>query len=265
MPGGEVRKVSEKSIKELVREVEKNKMDVESLVISDLTEQYLDNLKGRKTDTDAIVEFLGSALKLVSLKVKALMPVSEPELSEEEEDFAAQQLAQHLAEYRTFKEAAGLFQDRLDDEPAPYVRSNDFTDYLNSVSASGGMEGLNLGDLLGALEKVLERDAAREAIETFEVPRHKYRVADKIEAVIHLVSGSGASGIAFENLFSERAVKGEIIATFLALLELIRLRQIRVFQEQSFGTIMIYEIPQNTQDGLSNDLATASEETTYQD
>lgn len=242
---GEVPEVSENSLKELLVLVEKNKVDIENLVISDLTGRYLDNLKGRKTDTDAIAEFLVIALKLLSLKVKALMPVSEPETSQEEEDLAAELLAQHLADYRTFKEAADLFKGRLEEEPKSYVRSNNFSEYLSSLNSSGGLEGLGLGDLLSALEKVLERDAAREALEAFEVPRHEYRVSDKIDEVTRLVSASRGAGIEFGQLFSEEAVKGEIIATFLALLELIRLRRVRIVQEQNFGTILIFEIPED--------------------
>jgi len=238
---------SETSIKDILTLVEKNKLDIEDVVISDITGKYLDNIKANKVDTEELTEFLTSAVKLLSLKVKSLLPTPAQEVWEDEESDFAEQLADHLLEYRTFKEAADLFRNRLEGEQKIYIRNQSLSDYVTTVNSSNSLEGLSLGDLVNALEKVLEKDDLKKADDAFELPRREYRVADKIEEVSLMVSGSGASGIEFGMLFSEGAEKGEIIATFLALLELVRLRRVRIVQENTFGAILIFAV-EETQD-----------------
>ena len=230
-----------KSIKELLGLAEKKKLDIEELQISEITGQYLDYIKDRKVDTEEVTEFLVAAVKLLSLKVKTLMPSPEPDLWEEEEEQIAEQLARHMMEYKTFKEAAELFKERFESEPKTYVRNSDFSSYVSSVSSSSSLEGLGLGDLLNALEKVMYRDNTGNTVPSFDIPRQEFKVADKIDEVFSLVAGRGLSGVEFERLFSQGAQKGEIIATFLALLELVRLRRIRITQKTALGTILIYD------------------------
>lgn len=232
---------SERSIKELLDLAEKKKLDIEDLSISDITGRYLSYIKAQKTSGEEITEYLVQATKLLSLKLKVLMPDREQSpLEEDDEDQIAEELAKHLMEYRTFKEAAELFRERFEEEPKTYVRNMDFSNYVSSVGSSSSLEGLCLGDLVNALEKVLQRDTALKNSTSYQVPRQEFKVADKIKEVLSLVSRSGASGIEFENLFSQHAEKSEIIATFLALLELVRMHKVRIIQERTFGTIVIY-------------------------
>lgn len=230
---------TERSVQELLDLAEKKKLDLEDVEISEITRGYLEYLKSEQPDADETSQFLYAVTKLLSLKVKALMP-SLSEESEDEEDLEiAEELARHLMEYKTFKEAAVLFQQRLDEEQPVFARSGYFSQYVSSVNASSMLDGIELSDLVNALERVLQRDAAENSL-MYEVPKQEFRVADKMEEVIRMISGDGNSGIEFENLFSQQAVKGEIIVTFLALLELVRMRKVRISQNKTFGTIMIY-------------------------
>ena len=234
------------SIKEILALAEKNKLDIEEVAISEITENYLETIRTKKADTDELTEFLVSAVKLLSLKIKSLLPGPTEEDWEEEESQLAQQLANHLLEYKTFKEAADLFKVRLEGDQKTYIRNNALTDYVGSLHSSTSLEGLGLGDLLNALEKVLQRDSHRKTLEAFEVPRQEFKVADKIQEISLAVANSGSAGIEFGKLFSEEAQKGEIIATFLALLELIRLQKVKIIQKSAFGSIYIFDMPKST-------------------
>lgn len=230
--------IDDKSVKELLDLVEKKKLDIESLPVSEITGQYLDYIKKNKTDTHELSEFLTAATKLLSLKVKELLPAPEQDLEEEEDDIA-EQLARHLVEYRTFKEAAGFFKQRFEDEQKAYVRPTDVQHYVNSVNDSSSLEGLSLEDLLNALDKLLQRKAEAEEKPDFELPRREFKVRNKIDEVSRIVADSGETGVKFEELFSPHAQRAEVIVTFLALLELVRLGRVKIFQEEIFGTIIV--------------------------
>lgn len=238
---------SEKSLPELLDLIEKKKLDIKDLAIAEITGQYLEYLKSEKPETEEVTQFLVAATRLLNMKVKTLTPSVEEEPEEEEGIDIAEQLAKHLMEYRTFKEAAGLFKQRLEEEQPVFVRHADFDQYVTSVSSSSMLEGLGLGDLVNALERVLQRETAR-GDRSYDIPRRDFKVADKMEEVLELVLNSGDSGVEFEHLFSEDAVKGEIIATFLALLELVRLRKVKITQNEAFGKISIH---QNLQESVS--------------
>lgn len=230
---------SEKSLPELFDLVEKKKLDIKDLPIAEITRQYLNYLKAEKPDTEEITQFLTAATRLLNQKVKAMTPAAEEDEPEDEGVDIAEEFAKHLMEYKTFKEAAGLFKQRLDEEQPIFVRQGDFDQYVDTVGSSTLLEGVGLGDLVNALEKVLQREAAV-ADRAYEIPRQEFKVADKIEEVTKMVLGTGDSGIEFEHLFTHQAVKGEIIATFLALLELVRLRRVKISQREAFGKIIIY-------------------------
>lgn len=242
---------SEKSIKEIVALAEKKKLDLENFPLSEVTGQYLNYIKKEKAETEEITEFLVLASRLLSLKVKALMPEWRFDSLEEEEEDISEQLARHLLEYRTFKEAAGLFKERFEDKEKKYVRHGDFNNYVYSVSSSASLQGLGLSDLVNALEKLLQRETTAKTVHALELSRQEYKVADKIKEVSFLVTETGNSGIEFQELFAGNAQKAEIIATFLALLELVRLNKVKIIQEGNFGRIVIYgnERPSLSQGG----------------
>jgi segregation and condensation protein A len=231
---------ADKSVKELLDLAEKKKLDLENLPVSEVTGQYLDYIKTNKVDADELSEFLVLAAKLLSLKVRELLPSPEQDLlEEEEEEDIAQELARHLMEYRTFKEAAGLFKQRFEEEPKAYARPNDLQNYVNSVSTSTYLEGLCLEDLLSALDTIMHREPEIKEQPAFELPRQEFNVRDKIKVVSGIVAERGETGITFDRLFPPHAQKAEIIVTFLALLELVRLGKVKIFQEHTFGTIIV--------------------------
>ena len=106
------------------------------------------------------------------------------------------------------------------------------------LSAPAHMRAL-LEDLLSALDTILHREPETKEQPAFELPRQEFNVRDKIKVVSGIVAERGESGITFDRLFPPHAQKAEIIVTFLALLELVRLGKVKVFQEHTFGTIIV--------------------------
>jgi len=232
----------EGTVEDLIRLVEKGKMDAGDVSVSEVTGQYLAHIKTkRELDMDAASNFLLAAARLASRKLAVLLPGEDKEEASdfEEEMDASEELARHLMEYKTYKEAAAYLRERLFSQGRIYGRQADFADYVHSISESSSLEGIRLGDLLSAFERVLKRREEEGRQEAVEIERQEYRVSDKIKELTRRLSGC-RSGIDFNSLFTGGATKKEIIVTFLALLELVRLQKIKIRQEKSFGTIMIY-------------------------
>jgi len=244
-------------MKDLLKEVEKEKKaDLKNLRISQITEQYLEKIKKEKDlDLDEASSFLVSAAELLRKKTLQILKDNNENFSEEEnieeEENAEQETSfmekaeKQLMEYRTFKEAANFLKSRLMSEEKYYPRPEpELSAYMNSVNTNGYLEGLKLEDLLSAFEKLLiryEGEDEKGSGEFLEIEEHEYKITEKIDEIMEFLNSS-PSGIEFNSLFAEEASKGEIIATFLALLELVRLQKVRVKQEKHFGKIIIYPI-----------------------
>ena len=122
-------------------------------------------------------------------------------MEEEEEEDIAEELARHLMEYRTFKEAAGLFKQRFEEEPKAYVRPHDLQNYVNSVSTSTYLEGLCLED--PALDTILHREP-----ETKEQPAFELPVRNSMSGTNKVVSVSLPKEIGRRQAFSAPCPKG---------------------------------------------------------
>ncbi|NLO89698.1 MAG: segregation/condensation protein A [Clostridia bacterium] len=245
------------NMKDLLKEVEKGKKaDLKDLNISQITGQYLEKIKkGKDLDLDEASSFLVSAAELLRKKTLQMLKdnvesFSEEENTDEEENAEqetsfAEKAEKQLAEYRTFKEAANFLKSRLMSEEKYYPRPEpELSAYMDSVNTKGYLEGLKLEDLLSAFEKLLIRHKGEDEEddgEFLEIEGHEYKITEKIDEILKFLKGSPA-GIEFNSLFAKRASKGEIIVTFLALLELVRLQKVRVKQEEHFGKIIIYPI-----------------------
>jgi len=137
-----------------------------------------------------------------------------------------------LIEYKKFKEAAAQLHDRALEQENIFVRGG--------TSISESVRPLLLGEvgifqLINAFQNVIKRVEAREELQ--QIFGENYTVSDKIETILGRVSEGGA--LKFSELFAEMASRVEIVVTFLALLELIRLKQVRAIQPGQFGEIEI--------------------------
>lgn len=214
--------------------IKKDEVDIYNIPVERVTKQYMEYLSLMKLlDLNIAGEFIVMAATLMMIKSRMLLPVDErPEMEEEEED-PRWELVKQLVEYKKFKEAASHLQHR------EYLQENVFT--LGSDAAAGIDEGPGIGlgdvslfDLITAFNDALKKVK----VEEFgEIHDERFTVTDKIEFVLDAVKTRGK--VSFSALFEKAASRNEIVCTFLAILELIRLRQLMAQQDGDFGEIVI--------------------------
>jgi segregation and condensation protein A len=213
----------------LLHLIKENKIDIYDIPISLITSQYLqyiDMMKELKLEIAG--EFLVMAATLIHIKSKMLLPPGEEAPSEEQED-PRQELVQKLIEYQHFKEAALSFRKREEEWMKIFHREpvSDLDDgeiYLSDVS---------LFDLLDAFKKVLETAPP----EVASITKETLTVKDRMSVIVEQLETSEA--IRFEDIFQGSVTRIQLIITFVALLELIRLGIARAYQEKEFSTIWV--------------------------
>ncbi len=216
--------------------IRKNEIDIYDIPIAVITRQYLEYLEVMKhLNLDVAGEFLLMAATLLHIKSKMLLPAQEEEQVEgEKEEDPRAELVRRLLEYQRFKEAA------LELTRGPLLDREVFLrHFVPEDSPAAQEENTNgessLFELLEAMKKVLEGLPAEEFQ---EISVEHLNIKDKILQIMERLWE--AESVAFGDLFSLSTPRGEIVVTFLALLELLRLRMIRVYQAESFGTIRIF-------------------------
>ena len=214
--------------------IKRDELDIYDISIERITRQYLEYLQAfKELNIDVAGEFIVMAANLLYIKSRSLLPVDQqPPEEEAEEDDPRWELIRQLIEYKKFKEAAAQLHDRALEQENTFVRGG--------ISTSEGVRPLFLGEvgifqLINAFQNVIKRVEAREELQ--QIFGENYTVSDKIETILARVSEGGA--LKFSELFAEMASRVEIVVTFLALLELIRLKQVRAIQPGQFGEIEI--------------------------
>ncbi len=212
--------------------VKKNEYDIFDIPIAEITRQYMDHIEIMKVlNLDVAGEYLVMAATLAHIKSKMLLPPDRTEDQEDEELDPRMELALKLAEYERFKDAAR----QLDE----------FDILLRDVFLRGGkmvlevedekLADLTLFGLVAALQKVLLA-APKETIHQISVG--ELTIQEKMAELSQLITERGE--MVFEELFVGEPSRMTIVVTFLALLELIKSRIVRIYQAQPFGTIRLF-------------------------
>jgi segregation and condensation protein A len=218
----------------LLHLIKENKIDIYDIPISFITGRYLEYIEMMKDlSLDIAGEFLVMAATLIHIKSRMLLPLDE-EAGEEEKEDPRLELVQRLLDYQTFKEAASILKEKEDEALRLFGREP----LEGGESEEGGGQELylfdvNIFDLLGAFKKVL--DSAPPEVRT--ITKETLTVKDRMVAVMEMLEGT--ESIRFEEIFRENVSRFQLIVTFLALLELLRLGLARVYQEGEFGSIWI--------------------------
>jgi segregation and condensation protein A len=227
----------------LLHLIRENKVDIYDIPISFITSQYLEYLDIMKElDLEIAGEFLVMAATLIHIKSRMLLPVDETAELEEFED-PRLELVQRLLEYQTYKDAALVLKDMEEDASRIFGREPAAIEEGEKEGAELYLFDVNIFDLLSALKKVI--DAAPPEVRT--ITREKLTVKDKMLMIAEMLEH--AESIRFEELFRDNRTKEQIIVTFLALLELLRLGLSRVYQEREFGNIWVIKPRREAADG----------------
>lgn len=214
--------------------IKRDEIDIYDISIERIARQYLEYLQAfKELNIDVAGEFIVMAASLIYLKSRSLLPVDQrPPEEDVEEDDPRWDLIRQLIEYKKFKEAAGQLHVRELEQERIFAREG------TASPASDGplrLEEVGIFQLINAFQTVIKRVEARQDMQ--EIFGEHFSVSDKIEVILQRVAGG--TSVRFSDLFGEVVSRVEVVVTFLALLELIRLKQVRAIQKSLFEEIEI--------------------------
>ena len=214
--------------------IKRDEIDIYEISIERITRQYLEYLQAfKELNLDIAGEFVVMAANLIYLKSRSLLPIDQqPPDEEAEEDDPRWDLIRQLIEYKKFKEAAAQLHVRALQQERIFTRDGGAT---TTADAPLRLAEVGIFQLIHAFQDVIKRVEARENLQ--EMFGEHFTVSDKIDIILKRVA-DGAS-VRFTELFGAIASRVEIVVTFLALLELIRLKQVRAIQRNVFDEIEI--------------------------
>ncbi len=217
--------------------IKKNEVSVYDIPIVLITKQYLGYLEVmQELNLDVAGEFLVMAATLIHIKARMLVPrlESAPDEDEDAED-PRDVLVRRLLEHQRFKAAAELLHERETVRSAQCTRPDGRVEDIAGEPIERELE-VDLFSLLQAFQAVLSRSRERPRV---PLPADVVSIETRIEQLLARLSETDACG--FDELFADASSRSGLITTFLALLEMIRLKLIRVFQATSFGPIRVYK------------------------
>lgn len=207
--------------------IRKNEVSIYEIPIAKITEQYLEYLRiMEELDIGVAGEFLVMAATLIHIKTKLLLPRDPTAEADEELEDPRQELIHQLIEHQKFKGAAEMLHTRAVVERGVFTRKDAEAEENAEVSAS-------VFDLLGAFREVLLR---LDAVVEIEIARDEVTLGQKLAEVRQLIDRE--SSFSVTELFGRAKSRRELVITFLAVLELTRLRFIRIVQPEAFGAVM---------------------------
>ena len=220
----------------LLHLIKKSEVDVYDIPIVLITAQYLDYLDlMQELDLDVAGEFLVMASTLIHIKSRMLVPRLETATDAEEEEDLRDVLVRRLLEHQKFKAAAELLHEREIVRSAQWTRPDCRVEDISGEPFERELE-VDLFSLLQAFQSVISRSMERPSV---PLPAEIVPIETRIEQLLERLSETEAC--AFDELFVDAASRRDLITTFLAVLEMIRLKLIRVFQGDTFGPIRIYK------------------------
>jgi segregation and condensation protein A len=223
----------------LLHLIKKNEVSVYDIPIALITAQYLETIQlMQELDLDVAGEFIVMAATLIHIKSKMLLPRPETASGVEgDEEDPRDALVRRLLEHQKFKAAASLLHEREQVRAAQWPRPDERVAAAAGDAYEPELE-VDLFSLLSAFRAVVQRAAQRPKV---LLPAAELPVEARIEQLLARLSEHEACG--FDDLFEDVHDRPGLIVTFLALLEMIRLKLVRVFQTGSFGPIRVYRRP----------------------
>jgi segregation and condensation protein A len=215
--------------------VKKEEVDIYGVNLTKIATQFIEYIEVmRQLDLDVAGEFLVMASTLMYIKSRELLPVDQQAVVESEDEDGNDprwELIRQLVEYKKFKDVAGGLHER------ELIQENIFRRLPAKLefAAPPGRPEVSLFDLINAVSDVLKRYGQRS--ETRDVFEDKWTVSEKLEYLAEILKAR--TKVKFSELFATSTSRLEVVVTFLALLELIRLKHLQVFQAEPFGEIEI--------------------------
>ena len=215
----------------LVHLIRKNELDIYDIPIALITEQYLEYLEWMQAmNIDYAGDFLLMASTLTQLKSRMLLPVHE---GEDEEEDLMQEITRPLVEYLQMKSVADQLVERNLLGEKTFIRTPDRGEFLTGPDDE--FIKIGLFELIDAFQKILEKIPDDHRV---EMSADEISVKDKITQIVDILEVK--QSITFMELFSDNPDRFEIIVTFLAILEMVKLTLIRMVQHVQTGVLRIF-------------------------
>jgi segregation and condensation protein A len=215
--------------------IRRSQVDIHDIPIAPITRQYMEYLDVmHELNLDVAGDFMVMAATLIHIKAKMLVPIDPTEAQGEEElEDPRDALVQRLLEFQRYKEAAGVLHQKAEIRAATWTRPDSVLPQFDEA----GEEMLEAGlfDLVSAFKELLER---RKTLLAHEIADSGKSVDQRMDELMELIR-EGES-VEFLELFASQETKADMIVTFLALLELIRLKRVKVYQRGVFGAIRVF-------------------------
>lgn len=208
----------------LLHLVQKNEIDIYEVKIQEVLHQYMKTTELQSPDVDKGAEFIGMASLLIWLKSRMLLPKHEQTVSPEEETDPRFDIIHQLVEYCRFKDAAKELSRREQEQNAFFGRG---LEGPYECKKNLGIEHLTLQDLAGLFQEILAKAESHTGL----IHEEEWLVSDKIKAVRELLKEFPKIG--FDVLFTSERSREELIVTFLAILELMKLGEVKIIKENS--------------------------------
>jgi len=217
----------------LLHLIKKNEINIYDIPIAVIAQQYLDYVEAMKElNLNVAGDFLVMAATLLQIKSKMLLPADESSTDEEDGPDPREELVRRLLEYKMYKDAAQQLdgQERIWREI--FGREQAEQEHVGTEDSS--LEHVSLFDLVDALKGVLDRQQGKQLL---EITPDTLTVRERMNVILEMLEGKDS--VTFLDLFDQSCHRLVIVVTFLAMLELIRLRIARVFQAETFGPILV--------------------------
>lgn len=225
--------------------IEKDEIDIYDIPIADITNQYLNYIKDYPKDMDSLSSFLVMAANLIEIKSKMLLP--SPKLDVDDEDIdPREELVRRLLEYKKFKEISKVLEKYHEDNKNIIFKEKEEELKDLILDDTGDVEEVLEGVTMDLLFEVFTDTLKRKELKvdkirsTFgSVKKDRYTVEEKADVLRERLKRE--KKFIFSDIFSQDTEKMEVVVTFLALLELIKLKEIKIIQENPFDKIFISE------------------------
>ncbi|UCD31833.1 MAG: segregation/condensation protein A [Desulfobacterales bacterium] len=215
----------------LVHLIKKHEVDIYNIPIALITEQYLEYLEWMKSmNIDVVGDFIVLASTLTQIKSKMLLPVHEDVDNDEDPRL---DIVKPLEEYLQIKSAAELLANRNLLGEDIFIRNPGQEDHL--ISPDDEMVKVGLFELIDAFQRILEKISPHTQV---EITADTISVKDKISQLVDVFEARRS--VTFNELFSESEGRSEVIVTFLAILEMVKLYLVRIVQHTQSGIIRLF-------------------------
>src|SRR5271169_4080166 len=219
--------------------IKKEEVDIYDIPIERITNQYMEYLTlMQMLNLEVAGEFLVMAATLMYIKSRMLLPTDQQvtDTEAEEGEDPRWELIRQLVEYKKFKDAALQLGQREEEQANIFPRHG--PDAGIEVDKDVPLAEVSIFDLINAFNDVLKKATARE--DFHEILEERFTVSDKIEEILYTLRER--SEMIFSDLFAKAGSRVEVVVTFLALLELIRMKRLRVQQAEAFGEIQVIKV-----------------------